>query len=553
MAGPVATLHAASFPAPHGTGGAVVADEAAATEIGLEILRRGGNAADAAVATALALVVVHPEAGNLGGGGFAVVKLGDQLASLDFRETAPTDARHDMYMDPDGKPNGQASTLGPLAAGVPGSPVGLWELHRRFGRLDWAEVVIPAQRLAADGFTVSSRLHRAVAESQSELSRFPESAAVWLPKGEPPAAGSRMLLPALAATLGSYADAGPEALTSGTAAAAIEQISTQYDGILQAADLEAYEAVWRPAVRFEALGWSFATMGLPSSGGIIIGQTLAQLKPLRWHEWPRFGAERAHRLAEVWRRSFADRFLLGDPSTTAADVQQLLGGDWLAWRRSTIDPGRATPSSEVVQTPAAPTSESEDTTHVSVIDSEGNLVALTTTLNGSFGCKVMVPELGYFLNNEMDDFAVAPGHPNMFGLIQGEANAIAPGKRMLSSMNPTVAWSATESLAIGGRGGSKIPTATVQVLLNLLVDGDPLQVAVNRPRLHHQWLPDRLDAERDALSPETREALERRGHRIELLEKIASVNVVQGFADGTVAAAADPRVPGVAGVVQPLP
>ena len=553
MAGSTPALHTASFPAPHGTGGAVAAGEAAATEIGLKILRRGGNAVDAAVATALALVVVHPEAGNLGGGGFAVVKLGDQLASLDFRETAPAAARHDMYLDPDGRPKEHASKLGPLATGVPGSPVGLWELHRRFGRLVWADVVTPAQRLAADGFTVSSRLHRAVVGNQSALSQFPESAAVWLPKGKPPPAGSRMRLPALAETLGRYADVGPEALTSGAAAAAIEQISTQYGGILQVTDLEAYAAVWRPVVRFEAWGWSFATMDLPASGGIIIGQTLEQLAALRWHEWPRFGAERAHLLAEVWRRSFADRFLTGDPSTTAADARQLLGGDWLEWRRSTIDPGRATPSSEVVFSPQEPAGESDDTTHVSVIDNEGNLVALTTTLNGSFGCKVLVPELGYFLNNEMDDFAVAPGHPNMYGLIQGEANRVAPGKRMLSSMNPTVAWRETQSLAIGARGGSLIPTATAQVLLNLLVDRDPLQAAVSRPRLHHQWLPDRLRAERDALSPETRQVLERRGHEIELWGTAAKVNVVQGLADGTVAAAADPRGPGVAGVVRPIP
>ncbi len=304
----------ASFPPIRGTGGAVASSEVASTEVGLETLRQGGNAVDAAVATALALVVVHPEAGNLGGGGFAVVKMGEDLTTLDFRETAPASATADMYLDQDGRPRNQASRVGPLAAGVPGSPVGLWELHHRFGSLPWPDVVAPAQRLAADGFLVTSRLHRSLTEQQANLAEFPESARVWLPAGKPPAVGTLFRQPTLAATLKRYAESGPAALTTGVAVDAVARISEKYGGILQAADLAAYRAEWRPALRFEAFGWAFAAMDQPSSGGIILGQTLKLLESLGWQEYPRFGAQRAHLLAEVWKRSFADRYLMGDPS-----------------------------------------------------------------------------------------------------------------------------------------------------------------------------------------------------------------------------------------------
>jgi gamma-glutamyltranspeptidase/glutathione hydrolase len=531
----------------------VAAGERAATEAGLEILRSGGNAVDAAVATALALAVVQPDAGNLGGGGFAVVKMGKELVSLDFRETAPTAARQDMYLDSAGRPDDDASREGPLAAGVPGTPSGLYTLHQRFGSLPWRFVVEPAYRLAADGFVVSRRLQQSVAGSRERLERYPETAAVWLPGGEPPQAGSRMRLPALAATLKSYAEHGPTALTSGPAAEAIERVSTKYGGILRSTEIAAYSPVWRQPLTFEALGWRFVSMDLPASGGIILAQSLALLEGLEWSDYPRAGAERAHLLAEVLRRSFADRYLLGDPTTTLADSKTLLDPDWLAFRRSTIRAGRATLSSEVVSSPQPSLRESSDTTHLSVADAAGNLVALTTTLNDAYGCALLVPELGFFLNNEMDDFATAPGHPNMYGLIQGEANVVRPGKRMLSSMAPTIALRGSERLVLGARGGGRIPTAALQVLLNLLVDGDPLQAAVDRPRLHHQWLPDLLRAEPDALSPETREILEEWGHEIEVWDRTAKVHAVRRLEDGRFEAAADPRGPGAAGVVDPLP
>lgn len=548
---------AASVPAPAGTGGAVASADPLATAAGLEVLRAGGNAVDAAVATALALAVVYPEAGNLGGGGFAVSRMGGELTALDFREIAPAASRRDMYLDAEGKPVPDASTLGPLAAGVPGSPAGLHELHRRYGRLPWDRVVGPAVKLARDGFRVSRYLHDLLGTERhrKRFLRYPETAAVWLPGGAPPPVGSVLRLPDLAATLERYAKEGPKAVTTGPVAAAVEKAARANGGILTAADLAAYKPVWRQPLQMEAFGWRFASMPLPSSGGVILGETLGMLERREWAKLPRFGAGRQHLLAEALRFSFADRFLLGDPATTKVTEAQLLDPAWIARRAERIDPAKATPSKSVEPWPgtAAAAPAGGETTHLSVVDRDGNLVALTTTLNDLFGCGFWVPGAGFFLNNEMDDFATAPGRPNLFGLIQGEANAVAPGKKMLSSMTPVIAWKGKEAYALGGRGGSRIPTNTIQVVLNLLVDGDSLQAALDRPRIHHQWLPDQLEVEADTLSPETRAELERRGHKVEVKPKteIAKIHAVHLLADGRVEAASDPRGSGVGGVVEP--
>ncbi|HEY4574885.1 MAG TPA: gamma-glutamyltransferase [Thermoanaerobaculia bacterium] len=546
---------AAAVPAPVGTGGAVAAADPLAVEVGLATLRAGGNAVDAAVATALALAVVYPEAGNLGGGGFAVVRMGGDLAALDFREVGPAKARHDMYLDAQGKPIKEASLVGPLAAGVPGSPAGLYALHQRFGRLPWKQVVEPARRLAAEGFRVSRYLHDLLdkKETRKLLGRFPESLRVWLPDGSPPAVGSVLRLPDLAATLGRYAEQGPQGITTGPVAAAVEKASQEHGGVLTAADLAAYKPEWRQPLTFDAFGWKLASMPLPSSGGVILGQTLGMLERLGWAGLPRFGADRDHLLAEAFRRAFADRFLLGDPATTRATEAQLLAPDWIARRAAQIDPRHATPSTQLKPWPDAGTAAAggSETTHFSVVDRDGNLVALTTTLNELFGCGLWVPGAGFFLNDEMDDFAAAPGQPNLFGLVQGEANAVAPGKRMLSSMAPVIVWKGDEAYALGGRGGSRIPTNVIQVVLDLLVDGDPLQAALDRPRLHHQWLPDRLEAEPDALSPETRAELERRGQTILVSRDTAKIHAVHRLPDGRVEAASDPRGSGIGGVVTP--
>ena len=548
FAGAVDAAHPAAV---RGSGGAVASAAPAATEAGLDILRNGGNAADAAVATALALAVVQPRAGNLGGGGFAVTRFGSEVKTLDFREIAPAGATRDMYLNERGEPRPEASLVGPLAAGVPGSPAGLYELHRLLGRLPWAEVVAPAIRLARDGFTVNRRLERVIGENADLLQRFPETAAVWLPGGRPPVAGSTMRLPELAATLEAYAAKGAPAITEGPIAVAVELVARRYGGVLRAADLAAYRPVWREPVQFEAFGWQVASMPLPSSGGIILGQTFGLLERLGWAKFPRFGADRFHLLAEVWRGAYADRVLLGDPRTSMASATQLLAGDWLDFRAERIRLANATASELVRPWSRDLLPEPMQTTHLSALDGDGNAVSLTTTLNGSFGCGLLVPGVGFILNNEMDDFAAAPGRPNLHGLVQGEANAVSPGKRMLSSMSPTIAWSGKQVIVIGSPGGARIPTATAQVLLNLIVDGDDLQAAVDRARVHHQWMPDLLFTEPYTLSPETARALERRGHELRVVPELGEVLPVWGDAGGEMQAAQDPRGPGAAGVVRP--
>jgi gamma-glutamyltranspeptidase/glutathione hydrolase len=360
-----------------------------------------------------------------------------------------------------------------------------------------------------------------------------------------------MRLPELAATLEAYAARGASAITAGPVAAAVELAARRNGGALRAADLAAYQPVWRQPVRFAAFGWEIASVPRPSSGGVILGQTCGILERLQWGGLPRFGVERAHLLAEAWRRAYADRFLLGDPRTSLAGARQLLDPAWLDRRAAEINKARAVPSERVRPWSRAAVPESPETTHLSVVDGNGDAVALTTTLNGAFGCGLLVPGAGFLLNNEMDDFATAPGRPNLYGLVQGEANAVAAGKRMLSSMTPTIAWRGPEIIALGSPGGSRIPTATAQVLLNLIADGDELQAAVDRPRIHHQWMPDAVFVEPDALAPETRKALEVRGHEVREVADLGEVSAVQGAAGGVLSAAQDPRGPGAAAVLRP--
>jgi gamma-glutamyltranspeptidase/glutathione hydrolase len=540
---------AATHAAPSGHGGAVASQDQRASEVGVAALREGGNAVDAAVATALALAVVFPEAGNLGGGGFAVLRVNGEFFTLDFREVAPAAAHARMFLDAKGEPIPDASEDGALAAGVPGSPAGLHELHRRFGKLPWKRVVEPARRLAADGFVVGLDLRESLTDpvDRPRLEKFAESKQTWYPGGDALVVGSTVKLPQLARTLERYAEQGATGITTGPVAEAIVATSKKYGGILTTADLAAYKPAWREPLRFERFGWKFAAMPLPSSGGTILAATLSHLDRWGWSATPRFGAERAHLLAESFRRAFADRYLLGDPSTTEARPEDLLDEGWLARSAASLDRRHATPSQGIARWSATGKRESTETTHLSVIDRDGNVVALTTTLNDTYGGALYVPEAGFFLNDEMDDFSTVPGKPNMYGLVQGPANEVAAGKRMLSSMTPTIAWRTTpggdEVVALGGRGGSRIPTAVTQTLLAIF-EGDSLQAAIDRPRIHHQTMPDVIEAELDALQPETRAEVERRGHRVEPPILQARVIGVHRWSDGRVEAAADARGPG---------
>jgi gamma-glutamyltranspeptidase/glutathione hydrolase len=529
-----------------GSRGAVASSDARATAAGIAMLEAGGNAIDAAVATAVALAVVFPEAGNLGGGGFAVVRKGDQVEALDFREIAPAAARPGMFLDAAGEPLPGASLYGPLAAGVPGSPTGYYELHRRFGKLSWKQVVAPAIRLARDGFEISTRTARTLAERRDLIARYPEGAARFLPGGLPLGAGVRLRLPELAATLAGYAEHGPDALVSGPVAAAVERVVQSHGGVLTAADLAAYRPVWREPLRFERFGWSFAAMPLPSSGGVIVGETLGLLERLGWHQLERGSAGRTQLLIEALRRAYADRFELADPASTEVTEAQLLDPQWLDRRAAGISSAHATPSQAVRPFPAEARPEPSHTTNVSVVDGAGNAVDLTTTLNDLYGCGLWVPGIG-FLNNEMDDFTTAPGRPNDYGLIQGKANEVRAGHRPLSSMSPMILTRGREVVAIGGRGGSAIPTAVIQVLLDLW-QGDSAAAATARPRIHHQWLPDQVEVEHGALAGDVTQRLAALGYELAPLIHGAEVNLVHRRDDGSLDAAGDPRATEAAAV-----
>jgi gamma-glutamyltranspeptidase/glutathione hydrolase len=521
----------------------VVSSDALATRAGLDALAAGGNAVDAALATALVLAVTFPEAGNLGGGGFALVRMGGEsgeISALDFREVAPAAAAATMYVDAAGAPLPGASLIGPLAAGVPGSPAGYYELHRRYGRLPWRRLVAPALLLAKDGFEISARTAQTLAENRGTLARFPESVATWFRNGVPLGRGERIALPDLATTLADYGERGPAALVSGRVAEAIEAASRRHGGVLTAVDLAAYRPVWREPLRFERFGWSFAAMPLPSSGGTIVAETLALLERLDWRATPRDSADREHLLVEALRRAYADRFLLGDPASTLSTPERILAPRWLAERLAGIDRRRATASASIAPGPAVAPADDHETTNLVAVDADGNVVVLTTTLNAYYGCALWVPGAGFFLNDEMDDFATAPGRPNLFGLVQGEASAIGPGRRPLSSMAPTLLWRGKETIGIGGRGGSRIPTGLIQVLANLW-DGDTPQAAVARPRLHHQWLPDRVEVEEGALAPEVAAELAARGHELVAATRTTKINLARLGANGELELGADPR------------
>ena len=493
----------------------VVTDAPLATEVGVEILRAGGNAIDAAVATAFALAVVYPEAGNIGGGGFMVTRLADgTTAALDFRETAPLAATRDMYLDERGEPTDRSIT-GHLASGVPGSVAGLWEAHRRFGSKPWAELLAPAIRLAREGFIVDEHFSAAIRADSARLSRFPASAALLLPGGRPPRPGSRWRNPDLAATLERIAERGPAGFYEGETADLIVAEMQRGGGIITHEDLRRYRARWREPIQFTYRGRRVISMPPPSSGGITLA-LIANI--LEGYDLGRMGwssPAALHLTAEAMRRAFADRnHYLGDPDFVEIPLARLLSPRYAADWRGTISRERATPSSAIAA--GGVFEEGSHTTHFSIVDPAGNAVALTTTINELFGSAVMVAGAGFLLNDEMDDFTSKPGSPNLYGLVQGEANAIAPGKRMLSAMTPTIVLDERGRpwLVTGARGGPRIITATFQVLSNVLDHDMSLAAAVSAPRIHHQHLPDVLYYEERGLPPDVVDALRGLGHDV---------------------------------------
>lgn len=545
--------------APHGPArarssdrGVVVAGSPEAARAGAGVLDAGGNAVDAAVATAFALAVTLPQAGNLAGGGFLVARLssGDLLA-LDFRETAPAGTWERTFLSGDGRlPEGASLTSG-LAVATPGSVRGLEEAHRRLGRLPWRALLEPAVRLARDGFRVPPELTQDLEEERAVVASHPDSRRVFFPGGRALAAGSLFRQPDLAATLAAVAERGADAFHEGPIAEAIAARVRSEGGVLAVTDLAGYRPVWRPphVVPFER--WELVTMPLPSSGGFLLSSILGQLGegPVGWRGAA--GARGLHLLLEAERRAFADRNRwLADPGCVGVPVRLLLAPPRLRDLARGIDPARATPSSGALPVPR----ESEQTTHLSVATSDGEAVALTTTLNGTFGSGSWVPGVGVLLNNEMDDFATAPGQPNLFGLVQGDANAVRGGARPLSSMTPAIVLEEGRlRMVLGSPGGSTIPTTVLQVFLRAGPLGQPLADAVAAPRAHHQHLPDAVFVERGAFPPGTLAGLAALGHDVRPRGPIGIVHAVGVLPDGTLVGVADPRSGGEAAVPRPAP
>lgn len=520
-----------------GRNGAVASDAPLASAAGVQILRAGGNAVDAAVATGFALAVVYPEAGNLGGGGFSLVRMADgRSAAIDYREVAPLAATRDMYLDDSGRVT-DASVVGPLASGVPGSVAGLVATHQRFGRLPLAAVMAPAIRLAEDGFAVDSQLARSLARQAGLIGRF-AGAAVFLPEGRPLPEGATLRQPALARTLRAIADSGSDAFYSGSLAARLAADLAAAGSIITVQDLASYRVEIRDPVRVTYGGHTLMTMPPPSSGVSMV-QALNILEgytPLP----PAGSARYAHLLASALQRAFVDRnTLLADPAFALVPAQRLVNKSYAARLRATVG-DRATPTRALWTQPA----EGSQTTHYSVADSEGNVVATTTTINDLYGSGVYLPTVGFFMNDEMDDFAAAPGRPNMFGLVQGEQNAIQPGKRMLSSMLPTVVLdrAGRPLLVVGARGGPRIISSVTQTILNVLDHGMSLPQAIDAPRLHHQALPDTVRYEA-AFPAGVLDSLRALGYATAPVGNIGSVNGIMRTPAGWLAYS-DPRTGG---------
>ena len=528
--------------------GMVATDAPLATHVGAEVLRNGGNAIDAAVATAFALAVVFPEAGNIGGGGFLVAKMADSApVALDFRERAPGAAKRDMYIGRDGKPDDRSLT-GDLAAGVPGSVAGLWEAHRRFGSRPWAELLAPAIQLADSGFFVDADFANATHYDSARLSMFPASAALFLPSGHPLHADDRWRNPQLAAVLRRIAAKGPPGFYAGPTAQAITAEMHRGHGIISLADLASYQAKWRTPIAFDYRGYHVISMPPPSSGGMTIelmAHILASrhLDSLGWHS-----PAELHLLAEAMRRGFAVRnHFLGDPGYISIPSERLLSQEFADSLAASIQPDSATPSA-VVSFPTGAPPEGKHTTHFSVVDGRGNAVALTTTINSGFGSASTVPGAGFLLNNEMDDFTAQPGTANSEGLVMGDANAIAPGKRMLSSMTPTIVLGhdGKPMLVTGASGGGHIITAVFQVISNVTDFGMPINAAVSAPRVHHQHLPDTLIFEPNGLGDSAVGALRAMGYAVAPAYGSIGIGASIMRTSTGIAGMADPRVHGSA-------
>jgi len=521
---------------------AVVSAREEASAIGVAVMKRGGSAFDAMIATDLALTVCYPNAGNISGGGFLVYRTKDgEVGSLDYREKAPLAASANMYLDKEGNVLPNKSTLGGLAVGVPGTVAGLVAIHKKFGKLPWEALIQPAIELAKNGYIVTSKQASSFENKKEDFVAI-NGAETFYAQGFK--AGDRVKNLALAETLERIAKYGKAGFYEGPVADDLVARVQETGGIITHEDLLAYEPVWRTPINFQYKDLNVYAMGPPSSGGICLGQIMKMIEPYDVGQYEHNSVEAMQVIVEAERRSYADRSLyLGDPDFVNVPKDSLLDPAYLNQRMESFSFNQATKSTDI-----APGSivweESEETTHYSIIDTMGNAVAVTTTLNGSYGSKVFVEKGGYFLNNEMDDFSSKPGVPNMFGLIGGKANAIAPQKRMLSAMTPTIVEKNGKlAMILGTPGGSTIITSVLQIILNVYEFDMDIQAAVSAARFHHQWLPDLIVFEPNQFEESLINALQQKQYQIkeEYSRIIGRVDAIHLSELGEISTGADPR------------
>jgi len=522
--------------------GMVVSAHPESSRIGVAILRKGGNAVDAAVATEFALAVCYPEAGNIGGGGFMLIREADGTTDLiDYREKAPLQASRNMYLDASGSVVEGLSTETHMASGVPGTVDGMVNIHSKYGVLSFRDVIQPAIDLARKGFPVTEgQAADFNANRQNFISRNLKPPSFV--KETPWLAGDTLRQENLAQTLERVRDRGRDGFYSGTTARLIVKEMMRGNGIITGRDLSDYRASFRDPLSKDYRGYRIISASPPSGGGIVLLQILGMIEPYNlkeagFHTW-----QSVHLIVEAERRAFADRSeFLGDPAYIAIPVYQLLSNDYLSGHMKSFSKDSASSSSKI--NPGSPVAAiSEETTHYSVADYQGNAVAATTTLNGTFGNSIVVDSAGFLLNNQMDDFSVKPGFPNMYGLVGGEANSIQPGKKMLSSMTPVIIEKDGKLFMVAGSpGGSTIPTSVLQVILNVIDYGMDIRQAVDTGRFHHQWLPDYISYEKNSLDSITIKKLQGMGHELRERNAIGRVNAIMILPDGRKAAGADRR------------
>lgn len=503
-----------------GKHGMVASQHELASRIGVDIMKRGGNAVDAAIAVGLALAVVYPEAGNLGGGGFMLIRMrGGETYAIDYREMAPAGATRNVFVDKDGnliKGEG-SSTVGYRASGVPGTPAGFDLAFKKYGsgRIKWRDLVEPARRLAQNGYILSNRLAELLKSHEDDLSKYEDSNRIFLNNGNYYEEGDLFRQPELAQTLGRMQLLGAREFYTGKTAQLIAADMKAHNGLITLDDLKNYKAKERVPLKGNYRGYEVITMPPPSSGGIVMLQVLNMLEGYDIRGMGYNSAAKYHVLTEAMRRAFADRAeFMGDPDFARVPVAALIDKKYAEKRRDSIDRDKASTSKEIGHG-KVPGAEPMETTHFTVADAQGNVVTNTYTINDLYGSAVTARGTGVLLNDEMDDFAARPGTANMFGLIQGENNSVQPGKRPLSSMTPTIVLRRDGSVwfALGARGGPRIISAVMQSVINVIDHDMDIQAAIDAPRIHHQWYPDELLYETFGLSPDTKQILERYGHK----------------------------------------